>query len=329
MQHSFQPFFRFGIAFICFLKIQMLTLSAQSQGGISNSKISFPDTSVSIPFTWQGDSLADGWEPHVSILVPVKVPGCPKQFYMQFDTGSPYSMFYRNKLKEIRDRYPHSIPSASDNDTTVRNFDLQFQGATGRVFEIRIRKTEGNNIDWMNDSIPEIIGTLGVDLFDGKVVKIAYQHQLLVLSDRIDTSAYPGQFKNFIYAGGRILFPAILAQKRTILYFDTGSSMFELLTDKITFELLKRKDGAVIKSRMWSWDKYLTANMSVSDAGIEIAGSSMAIRRISYIENANEAQVQQMQRMGIGGMTGNKLFLGYDLIIDTKTKQFAILKPQK
>jgi hypothetical protein len=32
-----------------------------------------------------------------------------------------------------------------------------------------------------------------------------------------------------------------------------------------------------------------------------------------------------MMQMGIGGMTGNKLFLNYTLVLDTKNKKFGLM----
>jgi hypothetical protein len=37
------------------------------------------------------------------------------------------------------------------------------------------------------------------------------------------------------------------------------------------------------------------------------------------------SKVEQMMQMGIGGMTGNKLFLNYKLVLDTRNKKFGLI----
>jgi hypothetical protein len=39
--------------------------------------------------------------------------------------------------------------------------------------------------------------------------------------------------------------------------------------------------------------------------------------------------VEQMKKIGIGGMTGNKLFLNHQLLLDTKNKKFGVFNSSK
>ena len=110
-----------------------------------------------------------------------------------------------------------------------------------------------------------------------------------------------------------------------MLYFDTGSSMYELLTDKKTSQSLAAPQSELIQSKVRSWDKILIANSLASNERIEIAGVQIKLRYSTYMEGVSNAQVEQMMKMGIGGMTGNKLFLNYKLILDTKNKQFGLV----
>lgn len=56
-----------------------------------------------------------------------------------------------------------------------------------------------------------------------------------------------------------------------------------------------------------------------------IANTTLPLHSVTYIEGASSAQVERMLKAGIGGMTGNKLFLHYVLILDTKNQQFGVL----
>jgi len=72
----------------------------------TTSQLILPGEAFEVPFIWKGDSINGQWEQHAAMLVPVKLEGCPKQFYMQFDLGAPYSVFYSNKLAAINSRHP-------------------------------------------------------------------------------------------------------------------------------------------------------------------------------------------------------------------------------
>jgi hypothetical protein len=74
-----------------------------------SGQLILPDKHFKVPFKWKGDSINGQWENYAAMLIPVKLDGCPKQFYMQFDLGVPYSLFYRNKLKAINNQYPLTV----------------------------------------------------------------------------------------------------------------------------------------------------------------------------------------------------------------------------
>lgn len=111
-----------------------------------------------------------------------------------------------------------------------------------------------------------------------------------------------------------------------MLYFDTGSSMYPLLTDKNTAEALALPNTPVLQSKVRSWDTFRTANSLATSASIEIAGVQVPVRFSTYMEGVSDSQVAQMMKMGIGGMTGNKLFVGHILVIDTVNKKFGLAK---
>jgi hypothetical protein len=75
-----------------------------------------------------------------------------------------------------------------------------------------------------------------------------------------------------------------------------------------------------------SWSRTLTANVfSVRDS-VLFGSQTVPLRQAAFIEGASEAQVQQMKAFGIGGMTGNKLFLQWALVLDTKQKKYGLVK---
>ncbi len=299
---------------------------AQPKPNISDNYLVLPAKTHTIKFYWQGDTINSKWEQHTSILLPVTLKNCPKQFFMQFDLGAPSSLFYKNKLVEIQAKYPKAI-ALNEKDDTLTNFSFKIYKMPLKARQIAVKQFDNSTINWAEKNSIEIIGTIGVDLIDGKIAIIDYPNQLLTISPEISEkikSELP--LTDFIYAQRRILLPAKVKGKPTVLYFDTGSSMYELLTDRKTAQSLAVAGGAIEQSKVKSWDKYLVVNTLVTNDSIEIGNNTIAIRKAAFIDGVNNSQVEQMMKMGIGGMTGNKLFLDYKMVLDTKNKKFGLIR---
>jgi len=258
------------------------------------------------------------------MLIPIRLKNCPRTFYMQFDLGSPYSLLYKNKTDAIQTKYPGSIPEAI-HEGKIENFLFKAGKIPVAAKQIVLKQFDSTSIDWNKKNQVEIIGTIGADLIDGKVAIIDYPACRLSIADSIPPElAQQISMSDFMYTHGRVLLPAKIKGKKTILYFDTGSSMFELLTSKETCNQLAAPGAELKQYKVASWGKLLTANTLASNESMELANTIIPIRSSSYIEGVSNAQVEQMLKMGIGGMTGNKIFLGHILILDTKNKKFGL-----
>ena len=306
---------------LCMLFIQ--GIQAQLPPALPANQLAYKAGSHTLPLQWKGDSLHGQWDPHAALLVPITIPGCPKRFYMQFDTGSPYSLFYGNKLQAIHRKYP-AITSLNSMGDSLTHFSFKAGPLIITAKQIMVHSFDSSGIDWKNNHTPEIIGTLGTDLIDNKVVVIDYPRQQLLISDSVPATFKKGKPAGFLFAMRRILLPAEIQGKKTILYFDSGSSAFELLTDKATCNRLAADSLLTVQYPVQSWGKILTAHTISTNDSITLAGHTIPIRHATWIEGVSETQVSQMMKMGIGGMTGNKLFLSNILVLDTRNKQFML-----
>ena len=54
-----------------------------------------------IPFQWASDSMGNHFEPHIAMVIPLKIEGLPHSFYFQLDTGAPTSIIYGKPLKKL------------------------------------------------------------------------------------------------------------------------------------------------------------------------------------------------------------------------------------
>lgn len=301
-------------------------LRAQSHPTLPANQLITGSKTHTISFYWQGDSIHSKWEPHAAILIPIKLKNCPRKFYMQFDLGSPYSLLYKNKIESIQMKYPKAVLS-KEAGGVLRNFLFKTAGTPILAKEIIVKQFDSTVVEWNNKKGIEIIGTIGADLIENKVLIIDYLRCKLTISTGIpEKLAKQVSLTDFTYSNRSILLPATVKDKTTILYFDTGSSMFELLTDKETCNQLAKPDTMLIQYKVKSWNKFLTANTMSTNEQILLANTKIRLHSTTYIEGITDAQIKQMSKLGIGGMIGNKLFLNHILVLDTKNKKFGLTK---
>jgi hypothetical protein len=300
--------------------------AAQSQVALPPNQLELSNGNYTLPLTWKGDSLHGQWEPHAALLIPVYLPGCPAPFYMQFDTGSPYSLFYTNKLQAIHRKYP-AISYLQTIRDSLKDMHFKAGKLSIKARAIAVNQFDSRGIDWNHKTNPEIIGSLGTDLIENKVVVIDYPRQQLSIADSLPADwQHKLTLTDFMFMQRRILLPATLLNKKTILYFDSGSSAFTLLTDQATCLKLSADSTPPVRYPVQSWNKTLIANTIATHDSITVATLSLPLYQVTWIEGASAAQVNQMMKMGLGGMTGNKLFLSYVLVLDTKNKKMGLIK---
>lgn len=320
----------FKSKFITISKLFLVTLFiiiSENAFGQSNSKINteidIPTNGLKMRFIWDGVIVNSKWEPHSAILIPVRIGNIPRTFYMQFDTGSSTTIFYKNKVESINSKYPSELRNEENKD--LYSSIIKFGRSSIDLNHISARENGNVAVDWNNKYKKEIIGTVGVDFFDQKIITIDYKHrQISVVNSLVAKKELKIKFSAFMYMNKSILFPSLIKNRKTILFFDSGSSRYALLTDRKTAEDLANKDVNVLKSDVQSLNKVLTANSLKTDEIMTIADRKIPIGYSTYMEGVSDGQLAMMMKLGIGGMTGNKLFLDHKLIIDTKLKRFAI-----
>jgi len=302
--------------------------SAQMPPPLPPNGLTLPASSYTIPFIWQGAAAGSRHEPHAALLIPVKLRGCPKVFYMQYDTGSPYTVLYKSKAASIHEKYPEALTL---NDSAGLVSDLSFLAGTMPVSAKNVQlKTYGTDgISWKDRKGIEIIGTIGTDLTDNRVALIDYPGKTITLAPGLDALHLTAQpMSDFIYVNRSILLPATVRGKKTILFFDSGSSAYELLTDSTTYASMALPGAAASSYASNSWGRTLTANTTAARDTLLVAGRPLPLHEVTFIQGASHTQIGQMMKLGIGGMTGNKLFLSHRLLLDTKNKKFAVLPAQ-
>lgn len=312
-------------SFLLLVSIYLQPAIAQKMPALAPNLLVLPSESHELNFIWQGDSVNNTWEPHAALLLPVKVRGCKKQFYMQFDTGSPSTIFYKSPIQQIHARFPKT---ATVSDTAKQLLDVNFKvgGMPVSAGAIKLMEYQNPPINWAKKNSVHIIGTIGTDFIENRVVTINYRsRKILTGTDMPAKMAAKMQLTDFMFVNRAILLPAVIKGKKKLLYFDTGSSAYSLLTDKKTTELLAQPGAVPIQYSTRSWDRTLTAHSLATADSIEVASQKLPIGYSTYIEGSSQNEIDQMMKMGMGGMTGNKLFRQSILVLDTKNKKFGVM----
>ncbi|MFZ6756413.1 hypothetical protein ACO0K9_04275 [Undibacterium sp. Ji50W] len=321
--HTIYPVSQLRLLFSPLLISIVLLLSACSSGPtIPPAQIQLAADEGEVTILWSAIPRPPPLPPleHAAMLVPVHFAGAEgKVFYMQFDLGHPSTIVYSNKWKSIAEKY--RIPYSADKIASL-NFTLGNMQVNAR--NVGIMPREGAGVNWGDDSI-ELLGTIGADLIDGRVVALDFKKNLIQLARKRDALVGAGtQFVPFSFSGRRILMPVHFDGADKTVMYDSGSSAFAWLSNEKTFQRLARKDAVPISYPIRSWDKILTAHTVASDATVKIAGLTLPIREISYIQDMGLLQELAISSLGVGGMVGNKLFLGKKLIIDTRKLEIGI-----
>lgn len=260
--------------------------------------------SGAIPFIWLGQ------EKNV-LLLPIHFLNDPTTYYLQFDTGSPYTVFYSKSVK--------SIPQiAVRKGTAVTSFYL---GKT-RISSAQFKVYEKGNDDV--DSL-KIIGTAGADLLEDRKTLINFKEDYIALNLSKAPAPFESELFDFKFKKRKIIFKGLLKGEEQKFLFDTGTSAYELLTNKEVWENLKLPGAKIgIEKSEQSWDRILTTYTANCRQNIEIAHRKISLNSVTYVEGFSQTQYAMMKYSGMTGMLGNKIFLNNSIYLDCSQNKMGI-----
>ncbi|MEQ8423266.1 MAG: hypothetical protein RIA63_01060, partial [Cyclobacteriaceae bacterium] len=282
--------------------------------------LTLSSSNANIPITWTASKHSE----IASLLLPVKIDGVPNQFYMQFDTGSPKTLFYKNRLASIQARYPDQVPAMDSLSATTRqSFKLGDMQVSSEIFNVL---DIGSAIDWSDTTKINVIGTIGSDMIEKKITIMNFKEGYIRFVDEIPEPYSNAELMDFSFVKRKTLFPATVGGKQCKLLHDTGTSGFELITSKEIWEKMAKKKALPVPAfEVNSWGRTLTAYNIASDQAIDFNMARVDLGEVTYIEGASFMQVALMRMTGMGGMIGNKVFTNKILILDCINRKYTIL----
>lgn len=285
-----------------------------------------------IPFTWVSDSVSGKFVDKIAINIPVTIDELPHKFSMQFDLGAVRTCFYGNVLNVYLEKYP-----ALNNklDTTKKfwiqgeenpmfgNIHLQLGEVAFRGVDVGLFKNYGDvpPLDLKKSETEIHIGTIAPDLFQNKILIIDYKLNRLAVVNSLPSEYQNITFENFKIEKGRIKIPLQINGKVEDVMFDTGSSMFSLITTKQN--ALEISGSKIVDSLMISsWGKCVPFYGLETVAPILFGDKKLGNSVVYYCEEAGFDNFYKSEN--IWGITGNAFFFNDVIIIDYKENRFGV-----
>lgn len=246
------------------------------------------------------------------LLLPVNFPGDPQIYYLQFDTGSPYTLFYATAIKDIKGVFVN-------NDRAEASFYIGSTKISSTQFKIFNDKKE----DDQNDSL-QIIGTIGADILEGRKTLVSFKENHVEFNLSKEPAEFRAKLFDFKFTKRKVILPGVLKGTEEKFLFDSGTSAFELLTSKEVWENLKSPNSKIETERSQSWQNVLTTYTAACKHKISFNGSEISLNKVTYVEGFSHAQYALMKFSGMTGMLGNKIFLNHNLYIDCVQNKMGI-----
>lgn len=260
--------------------------------------------SGNIPIIWLGN------EKNV-LLLPIHFSGNLETYYLQFDTGLPYTLFYSNAIKNIKE-------VSIDKERAKTSFWIGKTEISSNQF--KIFKTEKND---EKDYI-KIIGTIGTDILEDRKTLIDFKNNQVVFNLNQTPDEFKNQLFDFKFRKRKLIISGTLKGEERKFLYDSGTSAYELLTYKEEWKTLKSPNSKIKIEKSQSWNNILTTYTTDCKENIQFKYKSIPVKQVTYVEGFSTAQFSMMKFSGMTGMLGNKIFLNNRIFIDCVDKKIGI-----
>jgi len=290
---------KIALAFLAFLILGSLGgyLYFDQKFTPEENYLSVENESGPVRFTWLGR------EKNV-LLLPIHFSSDTATYYLQFDTGSPCTVFYSRSIKMIRG-------ITIDKDRASASFYIGKTKITSDKFKIFHYGDDNDKTD-----SPRIIGTIGADILESRKTIINFRKDHIVFNTTKTFGQFQAKMADFKFKKRKIIFRGILKGKEENFLFDSGTSAYELLTNKEVWQNLKTPDSKISIEKSNSWENMLTTYTANCNQKIQFGNQEIPLRNVTYVEGFSKTQYALMKFSGMTGMLGNKIFLNNCLYID-------------
>ena len=302
------------------LIVSMISILTTYRSEINNAK---DDELKWINFMWISDSVDNQFVDKTRIYLPVRIEGIPHDFTLQFDLGSDITQIYDASIMPYLTVYPE-VKQKLDTSNHLNHIDLIVDGYTFKDRSLSLREDNRNVLttDSVDTKTTKHIGTIGVDLFKDKVLIIDYPNEQIAVTDKVPLDmAKKAYFVNItLDRRGRAVLPLQIKGKERKVLFDTGSSLFSILTIPENWaEVTSHQVTDSMAVPSWGETIYLYGTM-----GDHVYLGKQKLPKAVFYKT--EALANFLEYNGTWGMTGNAYFWDNTVIVDFANKRFGVIK---
>lgn len=296
------------------------------------SSISFGQKLEWIPFNWEGAEISGKYFDKLAITIPVTVDKLPHKFNLQLDLGAITTVFYENSINSYLEKYS-DLKNKIDTTLTFRmqsqthfklkNVELKLGKVNIGKINIGIFKNFGAEIpkDSINTKSEKHIGTIAPDIFQDKILIIDYPNKRICITKWLPKQFSKANFQPFILKDGRIKIPLNINDQEENLLFDTGTSLFALMTtEERANRISANKIVDSLKTSSWGVS-YMVYGHNVNSK-IKFGKKQLSPATVFYDKLNKHDKFYDDEK--IWGITGNAYFLNNIVIIDYKNQRFGV-----
>ncbi|PBI91674.1 hypothetical protein BSF41_12780 [Flavobacterium sp. ACN2] len=265
------------------------------------------------PIKW----ISSDGNSHSALLLPIKVNGINRTFYMQFDSGSAVTVFYKKPLESIAQKFQNQLKIDNENSSISTDFTIENMNVISNTFEVL---NYGEKINFDDPKAENIIGTIGTDLLEKRITILDFKNDQCSFIQKTKED----DFTDFEFKKRKILIPSNIENEKLKLLYDSGTSGYELITTKEIWQQYRNKNSAIKTEKGNSWGNTLSIYSASAKKKIQFGKVILDLSEVTHIEGTSDLQKFLMKRSGMQGMIGNKLFLQHKLILDCKNEKFKL-----
>ncbi len=275
-------------------------------------------------FTWGNDTVEGRIYSRTEMMVPLKMEHMPNQLSFEFNLAAGRTTINWSTLQLMVKAHPEMETRISNmrkpNQTVF--YDAKFE-LPGFVAENHKAPVYGS---YFRSISPEILqlcdttraGTLGGDLFRGRVLILDYPNKRFAVCDTVPPQYTTDFYSVEINENGQVILPLEVRAKKYRMLFDTHNSIFPILvpSDKVSEIASEISWYDTIKIRYTQGVKVYKG-----EALIEPFKLGCSVFKSCYVyADAVKANQSSMY----DGIVGNALFWDRTVIIDFRKKLFGV-----
>lgn len=261
--------------------------------------------SGTIPIKWVGENKN-------ALLIPIHFAQDTITYYLQFDTGAVYTEFYGKSIEQLKG-------ITIKNERAAASFYIGKTKVTSN--QIKISNT-GKPLERTNPI--KIIGTLGADVLEDRKTLINFKDHHIVFNLFKTPDTFQNNLFDFTFKKRKVIIHGSLKGKDEKFLYDSGTSAYELLTNKENWKNLRVPKSKVVIEKAQSRPNILTTYTTKTRDIIYFKNKDLPLGEVTYVEGFSQTQYMLMKFSGMSGMLGNKIFLNHKIYIDCSKEKIGI-----